>query len=164
MRFSATLNAELEAESLSVLGLNAELVGFVTISGDFGFRKTGTTIEASASGVDAYLGNENYRAGLTNGELALVLNNDGAYALEASGAVELSECLPVWTRSFGGVTLKDPAGDPLLEEEFEEFGVAELIARGFLKPDLKAAQKSRETKRSGLVCKGGIHGCCSSVG
>src|SRR6185503_15105615 len=72
-------------------GLSAQLLGFVTIGGNFGFRKSGAVgsekIEASANSVFAKLVAGPVEVGVTGGSLALVLNQDGTKALEASGAL-----------------------------------------------------------------------------
>ncbi|MGH8849101.1 MAG: hypothetical protein ACREXQ_17910, partial [Polaromonas sp.] len=91
---NATLAAALNTTSVSVTGLSAEFASFVTIGGNFGFRKSGAVgsekIEASANSVTAKLVAGPLEVGVSSGTLALVLNQDGTKALDASGSLLFS--------------------------------------------------------------------------
>ena len=76
--------------AFAVAGLNLTLTGFVTLSGDFGFEKTGadpnTKILVGASKISTFLGTTNESMGIrvTDADLGLVLYANGKYALDAS--------------------------------------------------------------------------------
>ncbi|MBI3447906.1 MAG: hypothetical protein HY049_03165, partial [Acidobacteria bacterium] len=86
----ATIDAAPNSQSVSVVGLSASFAGFVTISGDFGFRKVGADVEAAAEHVSAILSAGAIQVGVTNGTLALAMNANGTKALEASGTLVLT--------------------------------------------------------------------------
>ena len=73
--------------------VTVQVQGFVTLSGSFGFERSGAgagqTLKAVATNVDAGLEVGDYSVGLTEGTLALVLNSDGTRALEVSGNPDL---------------------------------------------------------------------------
>ncbi|HKY30898.1 MAG TPA: LEPR-XLL domain-containing protein, partial [Candidatus Polarisedimenticolia bacterium] len=87
----ATLSAGANTQSVSATGLSFDISGFVTVSGNFGFRKSGPmgmeVVEATANMVEATLVAGPVEVGVTNGSLALVLNPDGTKALDASGSL-----------------------------------------------------------------------------
>ena len=82
---SAELNAGLGVQSVSVVGLAIDIAGFVSIGGNFGFRITGLDIEVAASDVFAQLEAGDFKVGVVNGNLAMLLAADGSTALTASG-------------------------------------------------------------------------------
>src|SRR5262249_62014879 len=86
----ATLAAGLTMTSVSATGLRVDLLGFVTFTANFGFRKSGLAgpdaIAMSANSVSAKLVAGPLEVGVTGGSLALVLNQDGTKALDASGS------------------------------------------------------------------------------
>jgi hypothetical protein len=84
--FSSALTA-VDAESLNVSGFTANLTGFVTVTGDFGFAESGAAIWGVGSNVGATLAAGAVRVGLSGGSLALVVNGDGTVAFEAAGSL-----------------------------------------------------------------------------
>ncbi|MCI0479642.1 hypothetical protein L0Y59_03800, partial [Candidatus Uhrbacteria bacterium] len=82
--------ASTDLMSVSVVGLDAQFAGFVTLGGDFGFRKDGEEVQATASGVYANVSAGSFSAGVSGGELGFVLNADDTMALEASGAFSVT--------------------------------------------------------------------------
>ena len=86
--------------AISVTGLNATVLNFVTISGNFGFKKTSTgDIIIAASGASATLTAGSYAVGVTNATLGLILQSGGGTIFQASGTPLLN--LPV---SLGGIS------------------------------------------------------------
>ncbi|MFT6434600.1 MAG: hypothetical protein ACJAVI_002649, partial [Candidatus Azotimanducaceae bacterium] len=83
---TATVDAGLNTSSLSVVGLAIDIAGFVSFGGNFGFRITGADIEVAASDVFAQLEAGDFKVGVVNGNLAMLLAADGSTALTASGS------------------------------------------------------------------------------
>ena len=75
-------------------GISLGISGFVSVTGDFGFEKTGTSpdtvIRAGARNVTATLQSGSFSVEVSAATLGLVLNESGAVALEASGALAIS--------------------------------------------------------------------------
>jgi hypothetical protein len=95
--------------SVSVVGLQADFAGFVSVSGNFGFEISGVPgseiIDATANQVAASLSLGAFEAGISGGTLALRLDSAGGIALETglgpSGALVLTGA------GFNGVTFND---------------------------------------------------------
>ena len=83
---SATLNVGLNVQSVSVVGLAVDIAGFISLGGNFGFRITGANIEVAANEVFAQLEAGDFKVGVNNGSLAMLLAADGTTALMASGS------------------------------------------------------------------------------
>lgn len=96
-----TLDVAAGEQSVAVTGLSANFANFVTIEGDYAFRKTGSpqdqTVEVAAAGVTAKLTLGDFEVGVTDGTLALLINSDGTNALQAGGRLILAgaDFLPV---------------------------------------------------------------------
>ena len=59
---------------------------FISLGGNFGFRITGANIEVAANEVFAQLEAGDFKVGVNNGSLAMLLAADGTTALMASGS------------------------------------------------------------------------------
>src|SRR5262245_62525605 len=78
----------LPLQSVAVTGLSVDVVGFVHLGGNFGFRKSGSDIEVSANSVEAKLSaGASLEVGITGGTLALLIKGDGTKGLDASGSL-----------------------------------------------------------------------------
>ena len=75
---------------VSVTGLDATFANLFDVSGDFGFAKNGSVVQAAAQNAEVTLGNATYTVGVTGGSLGLVIDADGKKALEASGSIKLT--------------------------------------------------------------------------
>ena len=84
-----TLLADKASGPISVSG-SLEFSDFVAISGTLGFERDGTQIKVSASGVSAKLSTGAFEVGVSNGSLAMLLNDNDTKAIDASGALILS--------------------------------------------------------------------------
>ena len=74
---SAPINVTSGTTAVTAIGLSAVVSEFVTISGDFGFRKTASRIEVVSSSASAQLEvGSLVRVGVTGAKLALIVNND----------------------------------------------------------------------------------------
>ncbi|NIB45224.1 hypothetical protein HBA55_36965, partial [Pseudomaricurvus alkylphenolicus] len=86
--------AAIALQEVSVSGLQANLAGVFSISGDFGFRQDGSVNELQVVANDAtiLLGAGEHQIGVSDASLGLLIKEDGR-ALEASGAaiVELGD-------------------------------------------------------------------------
>ncbi|MBC8496829.1 MAG: hypothetical protein H8D37_04135, partial [Chloroflexi bacterium] len=72
-------------------GLTLQIAGFVSLTGNFGFKKTGTKLLVGAAGITTFLGTSDESMGVqvTNADLGMVLYQDGTYALDASATAAL---------------------------------------------------------------------------
>ena len=85
------LDVGIGVQSVEVVGLSVELGGFVSLGGDFAFRKDGSgNIEAAANNVTASLGAGSFLVGVNSGTLALLMKTDDTIALQASGGLTFS--------------------------------------------------------------------------
>ncbi|MFN0077230.1 MAG: DUF4347 domain-containing protein, partial [Prosthecobacter sp.] len=87
---SATVNVAANTTAVTVTGLNATITNFVTITGNFGFKKSGSDIVTIATNASAIMSAAGFSVGLTSASLALLLKSDGSFALQASGTPVLT--------------------------------------------------------------------------
>ena len=89
---SAALNVLNGVSSVSVIGLNASIANFVTLAGDFGFRRNSANdeIQIVANGASASLSTSALSVGVTNGTLGMIVTSAGKIALQASGTTSLN--------------------------------------------------------------------------
>ncbi|MCG8553025.1 MAG: hypothetical protein MI799_21665, partial [Desulfobacterales bacterium] len=78
------------ARWLSGSGLSFRIRSFVSLSGDFGIEINGGVLSAVSGNVTAQLEAGGFKVGVSDGALALVLNDDGSMAMTASGALALA--------------------------------------------------------------------------
>ncbi|MEN9733273.1 MAG: hypothetical protein RLZ45_1268, partial [Verrucomicrobiota bacterium] len=83
---SASLNVAGQTASMVVMGLEAQMAGFVTLQGTFGLRLSGEAVVAASSNASAQLVvGSGVRVGLKGATVGLRLNADGTVALQATG-------------------------------------------------------------------------------
>jgi hypothetical protein len=94
---SAPLNVKKGEAALVVSGLQAQVAGFVTVSGNFGVQRTpGATaaqdelVFVSNQAAASLTAGTLVRAGVSNATLAVMIRGDQKLALQATGAVDLS--------------------------------------------------------------------------
>jgi len=94
---SAPLNVKKGEAALVVSGLQAQVAGFVTVSGNFGVQRTpGATaaqdelVFVSNQAAASLTAGTLVRAGVSNAALAVMIRGDQKLALQATGAVDLS--------------------------------------------------------------------------
>ena len=76
---------------VSALGFNATFTNFVTISGDFGFKKNASgDLEVAVNGATALLTTAAASLGVTSANLGLLIKSGGGLALSASGTPQLT--------------------------------------------------------------------------
>ena len=86
---SAPLKVANGVVAVSAVGFQASIAGFVSVSGNFGFKKTGGELSVAANDAKAVLKSGTIEAGVDNATLALIVKADGTLALQASGSPTL---------------------------------------------------------------------------
>ncbi|MCI0497883.1 MAG: hypothetical protein L0Z54_06305, partial [Thermoplasmata archaeon] len=74
----------------ATVSVDIEFAGFVDISGSVGVERSSGQVTIVASNVNATLGNASYSAGVSGGELAIMLNDSGTRAVYATGTFAIS--------------------------------------------------------------------------
>ena len=89
---SAPISVNNGVTAVVVTGLNAQVLNFVTITGDFGFRKNANgDLEVAASSATARLEvGTAVKAGVTAATFGLIVKQDQTLALQATGAASLT--------------------------------------------------------------------------
>ena len=100
---AATVNVAANTTAVTATGLNATISNFVTLSGNFGFQKSGSDIVTVATNASAIMSGAGFSVGLTGATLAMLLKSDGSMALQASGTPVLT--IPVDMSSVLSLTL-----------------------------------------------------------
>ena len=75
---------------LDVTGLDLSFGGFVTLSGSFGFQKTGGLITATGHNISASLSAGGSSAGISSADIAVQLNTNGNRLIYGSGGFAIS--------------------------------------------------------------------------
>ncbi len=87
---TTTVNVAANTTAVTATGLNATISNFVTLSGNFGFQKSGSDIVTVATNASAIMSGAGFSVGLTGATLAMLLKSDGTMALQASGTPVLT--------------------------------------------------------------------------
>ena len=89
---SAPINVPNGVTAVAVTGLNAQVAEFVTITGDFGFKKTtgGDLIIASSNASATLDAGSVIKVGVSNATLGLIIKPTQKIALQATGAAQFN--------------------------------------------------------------------------
>jgi hypothetical protein len=90
-------------QSLAGTGLSVDVNGFVTLTGDFGFKKGASDLDIVANNASALLTTSAASVGVTSATLGLLLKSTGGIALSASGTPVLT--LPTTFASVGATSV-----------------------------------------------------------
>ena len=76
--------------AVTAIGFEATIANFVTIKGDFGFKKQGGDISIAAANASALLTAGSFTAGVKNATLAVIIKGSGGLAIQATGTPVLT--------------------------------------------------------------------------
>ncbi|MCX6847641.1 MAG: DUF4347 domain-containing protein, partial [Verrucomicrobia bacterium] len=128
--------------TVTVTGFTASITNFVTLSGNFGFQKSGSDLLAAATGAAASMSvNSVVHSGLSNGTIGLLLKSDGTLAIDGNGAADINLGPSFGSASATSVTLK-----------YNNTGadVARTLTIGSINASLNALNNASEVSAAGF--------------
>ncbi|MHB8092108.1 MAG: LEPR-XLL domain-containing protein, partial [Syntrophales bacterium] len=112
-----------------------DISGFVSVSGDIGVARAGSQIKVVAQSASAILQTGSFSAGVLSGSLALLLNDNGARIVYASGSFALSG--GDFVNASGTVTVRENTTGSLFAAQSVTVGAVTVVV-----PELAVGLKS----------------------